>query len=344
MLILISIAGFYGQPFEASVLTGTAAWNQAVEEEEPGKGESSDPAKAEIQSDKNELAFSIAFGLPYVVATSVSQSRDMVVEAVFGATTLSGAARYGEIRNTGTLVVKGYDDAVYSPSPNDRLVVKIDGYTHEFVVKEAQGNSTASTATAWLSDPHLLHYIHRMPGLSEAELKVGFDGANFAVEVKGWYKYKGTKFDLNITSTGGSSGTSDYHGQEIKIKYDLKGKIKGGGIEVDVDEQHAMETVSATNLRLLYSQRGSASRFNATLNNVLRVGGKEYKLKNVKVQTDFKTKGGVSSYLISGLEGGVLEDGKPCGQCVLVNGQAVIKTASGPIALVLPVQEIKPAR
>lgn len=296
----------------------------------------------EVTPQQRELGFSIAFGLPYVVADSVSQSRDMVVEAVYKATELTGSAQYGQVANTGTLTVKG-DNVKYSPKPRNRLVVKIEGYTHEFVIKEAQGNNMAPTATSWLLDPHLLHYVHKMSGVFETEIKERFDGARFTGEVKGWYKYKDTRFDMNLTSSGGSSGTRDYHGQETKIKYGIKGKVTGGGIEVQVDEQHAMETASATNLRLLYSMRGSASRFDAALNNVLRMGGKEYKLQNVQVQTDSKTRGGESSFAITQFNGAVLKDGQPYAQCLLNQGYGALKTASGMIALELPVPEIKPS-
>lgn len=290
-----------------------------------------------------ETALSIAFGLPYVVATSVSQSRDMVVEAVYGATSLSGAGQYGGITNTGTLYVKGFQDATYAPSPQDRLVVKIEGYTHEFIVKEARGDNQATTAAVWLAAPHRLRYVHRMPGWFEVEIGAGYDGRSFTAEVTGWYKYKGVRYDLSIASTGVSSGTSDYHGEETKIQYVLKGEVKGGDLEVDVEETHSLETASATNLRLLYSQRGSASRFNATLNNVLRLGGREYRLKDIQVQTDFKTKGGVSSFHFNGLEGVVLEDNLPYGECVLQSERAALKTESGLIPLELPVLRIEPS-
>jgi hypothetical protein len=288
-----------------------------------------------------ELAFSIAFGLPYVAAVSVSQSREMVVEAVYQATALSGAGRFGRIASTGTIEVRG-DDARYVPTPRNRLVVKLEGYTHEFTIKEAQGNNMASTSTQWLLEPHILRYVHKIPGMSEAEISERFDGTRFTATVKGWYKYKDERFDLNLSSSGGASGERDYHGQDTQVKYNIKGRVHGAGMEVLVDERHAEKTVSATNLRLLYSMRGSASRFNATINNVLRFEGKEYKLENVKVQTESKTKGGVSSFAVTGFEGKVLQDGEPFGECVMHMEEGVLKTSSGAIALKLPVPDRKP--
>lgn len=294
--------------------------------------------KDEIMN-RAQLGFSIAFGMPYVVAMSVSDSREMVVEAVYGATQLSGGAEYGRVVSTGTLLVKGYDDAQYLPTPTDRLVVKMDGYTHEFKVNDARGNNMAPNAASWLNEPHMLDYVHTLPGLAQAHVTVQFDGARFAVDIKGWYKYEGTRFEMNLSATGGGSGESDYHGQETKIKYGIKGKVKADKMEVTVDEQHASETASATNLRLLYSQRGSATRFNAVLNNTLKLDGKEYKLKNVQVQTDSKTKGGVSSFAITHLEGKVLENGKAYGQLVQMGDKVGLKTADGMIDLKLPVLE-----
>lgn len=309
----------------AAVLLLVAACDDGGQE----KGEAAGRTEAEV------TGFPIAFGLPRVVASNVYMSRGMVVEAVYQASALSGGALAGRIVNTGTLE-PGMNGYIYSPQPEDRLVVKIAGQTHEFVVKQAQGDATAMTSDAWLMAPHDLRYSHRMPGEAEAEIHVRFDGAKFEVAATGWTMQSGKRYDVDLAASGGSSGQIDYHGQEVETSYTLKGRIKGNGIEVDVNERHASSMAAASSLRLPYSMRGSASRFNATLNNILRSNGVQYEMKNVRVQTDTKTKGGDSQAGITLVEGEIMQGGEVFGRCLLRGGRAFLETESGTIALDLP--------
>jgi len=343
MMIMLSIAAFSILVCDLEASVQNSSLNQTVDDEgQSGKTKPPKDSEKKTQKNKIEVGFSIAFGLPYVVAMSVDQSRDMVVEAVYKATELSGGAQYGQVVSTGTLLVKD-DNVKYMAKPHDRLVVNIDGVNHEFVIKDAQGNNQALTSTSWLLAPHILRYLHRIPELCEITIHERFDGARFTAEIKGWCKHEGARLDMNFTASGGSSGTRDYHGQETKVKYGIKGKVTGDGMVVIVNEQHAVETASATNLRLLYSMRGSASQFNATLNNVLRIGKKEYTLQNIHVQTESKIRGGVSSFNMNQFKGKVLEGGKPFGNCELQKGRAILNTSSGVIILELPTLKIKPS-
>lgn len=277
----------------------------------------------------------IAFGLPRIIAANVYMSRSLVVEAVYQATLLSGGAQMGRVVNTGTLAL-ALGGLQYSPQPADRLVVVLGQQTHEFVVKEAQGNMQAATAAAWVMSPHILRYIHRLPRQAQAEIAARFDGVRFGAEAQGWYMQSGTRYELSLKVSGQSSGRRDYHGQEVQTAYALTGKITGGGLEIDVNEQHTSGLAAATNLRLRPSQRGSASRFNATINNVLRIGGVKYKFQNVQVQTDQKARGGQGQAGLTRLEGRILREGATFGRLVLRAGRAFLETASGPIALDVP--------
>ncbi len=279
-----------------------------------------------------ESGLRIAFGLPRIIAANVYLSRGLVVEAVYQATALSGGAQTGRVVNTGTLAL-GVGGLRYSPQPADRLVVILGQQTHEFVVKEARGNVQAATAAAWVMSPHILRYVHRLPGQAQTEIAARFDGVRFDVEVQGWYVQSGMRYELSLTASGQSSGRRDFHGQDVRTDYDLRGKISGGDLEIDVNEHHTSALAAATNLRLLPSQRGSASRFNAAINNVLRIGGVEYKLHNVQVQTDQKARGGQGQAGLTHLEGEILRAGATFGRLVLRAGRAILETASGPVAL-----------
>ena len=290
------------------------------------------------QSEGQTLGLPIAFGLPRVVALNVYMSRGLVVEAVYQATALSGGSYYGRIVNTGTLVL-GPAGLQYQPSPTDRLVLKLGTQTHEFVVKNAQGNMAAATSTAWLFSPHRLHYTHRIPGQADADISLSFDGNRFQAKVKGWSMVGGVRYTVDLTASGQSATRRDYHGQEVQTEYNLSGNVQGEGFAVEVNERHTFGLAAATNLRMPQSMRGSASRFNGTLNNVLRVGEDEYKFANVQIQTDMKGRGGTGSAGVTNATGQVLLNGKPFGRCVLQSGQVFLSTENGQIPLDLPVKK-----
>lgn len=293
-------------------------------------------AEGDAQTESQTVGLPIAFGLPRIVSFNVNISRGLVVEAVYQATALSGGASYGRIVKTGTLVL-GPAGLQYQQGPTDRLVLKLGKQTHEFVVKDAQGNMTAATATAWLFSPHRLHYTHRMPGQAEADISLSFDGSRFQAKVKGWSMVSGVRYAVDLTASGQSVTRRDYHGQEAQTQYNLSGKIKSDRFSVEVNEQHAFGLAAATNLRMPNSMRGSASRFNGTLNNVLRVGEDEYKFDNVQIQTDVKGRGGTGSAGVTNATGQVLLNGKPFGRCVLQAGRVFLETEGGQIILDLPI-------
>lgn len=295
-------------------------------------------SKQTIDPVVDEIAFPIAFGLPRVVAINAYLSRSLVVEAVYQATALSGGGMVGRIVNTGTLA-PGYGGGFqYSPQPQDRLVVNLGPQqTHEFVVRQAEGNSYATTASAWIMSPHVLQYVHRLPGQAEGEITAQFNGSQFQVQVRGWYVQSGTRYDLNLAASGQISGSSGVDGQDSQTQYDLTGTISGGGLEIEVHERHSSAMAAVTSLRLLPSQRGSASRFNGVINNVLRIGGNEYRFQNVQVQTDQRTRGMSAGQAgLTMLDGVVLRSGQQFGRAVLQAGQAFLQTSSGLIPLDMP--------
>jgi hypothetical protein len=294
--------------------------------------------KQAVAQNTPETAFAVAFGLPRIVSMNAYLSRSLVVEAVYQATALSGGGMVGRIVNTGTLA-PGYGGGLqYSPQPQDRLVLNLGPQqVHEFVVHQAQGNVYAATAAAWMMSPHVLQYTHRLAGQAEGEMSAQFDGANFDVQVRGWYMQSGTRYDINLRAAGQTAGSSGYHGQDAQTQYDLAGTITGGGIEVSVSERHSFSMAAATSLSLLPSQRGSASRFNGVLNNVVRVGGDTYQFQNVQVQTDQRTRGTATGQAgLTGLDGVLLRSGQPFGRFVLQAGRAFLQAQSSVIPLDMP--------
>jgi hypothetical protein len=92
-----------------------------------------------------QRALSATVCLPSAVAAGVQVSRGMLVEAVYFATASSGAAALGQVTMTGTVNVVA-TGTTYAASPSDRLVVKIGGEAHEFVVQIVQGYAHADGA------------------------------------------------------------------------------------------------------------------------------------------------------------------------------------------------------
>ncbi len=298
-----------------------------VDAQKPG-AESGGDAPVEVAD-----ALRLAFAFPRVVAANMDMSRAMVVEAVYQATALSGAAQMGRITNTGTLS-PGYGGAFqYSPQPADRLVVHYGGQVHEFVVHEANGSSQAATSDDWILSPHQLRYSHRMGSEVEVEARVRFDGSAFEASMRGWAIQQGARYDLDLQSNGRTGGVRDYDGQDIQTAYDLVGTIRGGGLSLNVAERHTSSFVSATSLRSLPSQRGSASQASATLSSTLEFGGASYQFQNVQVESGSRSRGGQDSGGVTGVSGSVLRNGQSFGQFGLQGGRALLNTGAGLIAM-----------
>jgi hypothetical protein len=94
--------------------------------------------------------------------------------------------------------------------------------------------------------------------------------------------------------------------------------------------------VSAISPRLLYSQRGSASRTEVTINNTLRAGGSTFRFQDVKVVSDVKSKGGTGSAGVVSASGSVTHGGSPYGTVVLEGQKVFLETSSGPVPLDVP--------
>lgn len=275
----------------------------------------------------------IAFGLPRIVAANAYLSRAMVVESVYQATALSGGALVGRIVNTGTLAPGFGGVYQYAPQPTDKLVVHYGGQVHEFVVLEATGDPRAMTSDAWLTAPHRLRYRHTLPGQTEAEISVAFDGAAFESSVRGWTTQWGKRYEVDLRAVGGGQGVRDLDGQDIQTAYDLTGEISGGPISVSVRERHASTLVAAMSLRMLPSQRGSASQSRSTLDNTLTYGGARYRLQDVRVTSGTQARAGQGSAGVTGVEGVLLRDGAPFGRFVFAGGRVFLETPSGTIAM-----------
>ncbi|UCF68526.1 MAG: hypothetical protein JSV80_04315 [Acidobacteriota bacterium] len=302
----------------------TQAVNPSTESEMPVTGEDTMPS-----------GLPIAFGLPRVVAMNTYMSRAMLVEAVYQATALSGGGYFGQVVNVGTLSLTPMG-LRYQPAPTDRLVVHLGEQTHEFSVNTAQGNNMAPTAAQWLLSPHVLQYTYRLADQAEAKIAVQFDGQHFQTEVEGWSRVAGARYNVSLVAHGQTAGTRDYHGQDVRTEYSLQGTVTADEFEIDVDEQHVSSLVAATNLRLLPSQRGSASRTQVTINSVLHEAERAYKFESVQVVTDVKGRGGQGSAGIVGTDGAILRDGQPFGRCVLQGSKVVLQTEQGMLDLDLP--------
>ncbi|MCB9869086.1 MAG: hypothetical protein H6837_04460 [Planctomycetes bacterium] len=274
----------------------------------------------------------IAFGVPRLVAVHAMFSRALVVEAVYQASQLSGGAVLGRVVNTGTLR-QGPAGMQYSPEPTDKLVVHLGTQVHEFVVRDAQGNRSAATADEWLLSAHRLRYRHRVEGQGDVELSVAFDGSRFEASVKGTSSQAGEPLQIDLRSVGQSVGERDLTGQDLTTRAELSGTIRGKGVEVDVHETHRSRLVSATSTRLLWSQRGSASRLTATSGSTVRAGGSSFTFRGVEVVTDVANKGGTDSSGVVQASGHVERGGEPFGTVALVHGRVVLKTATGAIPL-----------
>lgn len=277
-------------------------------------------------------ALAVGFSLPRLVVTGVMSSRTTVTEAVYFATTQTGAAMIGQVTRTGTITVTQFG-AQYLPAPADKLVVRIGDKVHEFEAIEALGDSSATAAVNWLAAPHRLTYRHRMPGEAEATIVEQFDGRGFEAKVTGWAVLQGKRFTIDLLARGAMERSGDFDGQEIKTRSVLTGSVQGDGVALEVHEQHATNFASATSLRTLPSMRGSASQFIGSIASVLKTAGATYRFSNVQVESGTKEKGGSTSGGLVAVSGIILRNDQPFAQCTLQNGIPVAVAGSTVISL-----------
>ncbi|MBL8755283.1 MAG: hypothetical protein JNK15_18430 [Planctomycetes bacterium] len=260
-----------------------------------------------------------AFALPRLVLLGAQTSRSMVAEAVWFATTTTGAGATGSVTRTGTITVSG-DAAGYSPTPSEKLVVRGLPVEHEFEAVEVVGNPQAASAQQWLALPHRLAYTHRVAGTGEVRIDEQFDGTQFVATVRGQARLAGVDYAVDLTVRGVTRGGGDLDGSEARTGFDVTGTLRGQGCEIAVEEQHVVDFASAVSLRLLHSQRGWASQIRSSIGNTLKVDGVEWKFVGVKVETGAKEKGGQRSDDVVACSGALTRAGVEVGKLELANG------------------------
>jgi len=316
---------------ETSPSAGTSTTEQRGSSSTPQAG-GAPGKKAAGVSDSVKGGLPAGLTLPLVLAGSVYESRSMVAEAVYYATAASGAAQFGRIMTTGTVLVSAAGTQ-YAPGPADRLVVRLGDQTHEFVLKQAQGGNQAPTASGWLAAPHILQYTHKIPDTAEAEVAEQFDGVRFTSRVTGWAKLNAQRFDIDLSAAGQTAGDRDFNGQDIQTAYDLTGMLRGNGCEITVNQRQRIRTVGAYSLNLLYSQRGTATQLDAAINSAVQCEGETYTFNNVQVQSGSTDKGGNSRSAVSAATGTITRGGQAFATVSLQNGAVVAATANGPVII-----------
>lgn len=265
----------------------------------------------------DEEAIKLGNGFSGRVAQNVYLSRQMLVQAIYGATAQEGT---GKVTETGTLTQSRFG-FTYEPEPSDKLVLKLPTATHEFVVKVVRGNMQAPTPAAFLASNHHLHYVHTLDGVGAVEVKANAIGLGWAAEVTGWYEEEKQRYDLSLKMEGGSlfenGGRS---GQESKTDYKIMGEVTAPDFKLTVDERHFFHLVSV----------GEAVTHSIDeIRNTLTVGSVTYKWVDASVTKVFKTAGGRMMPVFDAsskwaVKGKVLKDDKEFGSYKLSVGQKSI--------------------
>lgn len=277
-------------------------------------------------------ALSAAFGLPRLSTMGVMTSRTMLTEAVYFATAQTGAARPGQVTQSGTITGDQHGWQ-YSPAPSDRLVVNVGGQVHEFQGIDAQGDDTAEFAANWLAAPHRLAYRYRMPDLVEVAVQERFDGHSFEASVIGWSALLGPRYEVELTARGAVQTVGGVDGREARTRYEVSGRIHGEGHEIDVLEQHFSDFASSNSLRLLTSQRGWASQLRCTIASTVRSGGDTYRFDDVQVESGAKEKSGQTTISVVSTSGTIQRNGRPFAEVELRAGRPVAMAGSTVIPL-----------
>lgn len=269
-----------------------------------------------------QQALAAAFSLPRAIVVAALQSRTAVVEAVFFATGQTGAGMMGGITKSGTVsqTVAGWQ---YSPTPADRLVVRIGNEVHEFSSIEAAGGAGASTASAWLEAPHRLSYRHRAGDLSEGAIDETIQGGRFETHMTGWTTVQGQRYDVDLWSRGQSGGNILSDSRDTTTEYALTGSIRGGAAEIEVKEQNSSHYVSTYSVQFLPSQRGYANDLQSAIATTVKIGSDTYSFSNVRGQAIDKEKGGQRTSGVVSVSGQILRNGTPFATCTLQGDRAV---------------------
>lgn len=289
-------------------------------------------AKEPMDTPSIANAFGAALAMPRFASDNAQSSRSMLVEAVYFATGQTGSGQFGQITSTGTVQVSELG-AVYSPAPTDKLIIQLGAQTHEFKLKNAQGNNNAATALSWILSPHVLEYTHTMPNQAEANLSVQFDGNNFSARISGWAMLGSQRYEVDLTAQGTSSGSSDGTGAERQTQYRMTGTIRGGGADVTVLEEHTVSFASAIGLNLLASQRGNATQIRSVSSSSVKIGGDIYKFNNIQAESGMKERGNQSSGGMVSAAGLVTKNDAPFGEVMLQNGAVVVAAGGNVIPL-----------
>jgi hypothetical protein len=229
-------------------------------------------------------ALLIGNGLASKVAQHAWLSRELVVQGVYEATRLGGGLQTGQVVKHGTLKAGLFGGFQYAPTPEDRLVVELQGVAHEFEVGEVKGNMEAQTPAAFLNSNHDMEYLHRVPDVSEMEVRANRVGMGWASKLSGSYSDEGRRYELDLKAEGGNyfeqGGRS---GQESKTDYRITGTMSAESVRLTVDERHFFHLVSV----------GDAVTHSIDENrNTLKTGESEYRWVDTIVTKIFRTAGG----------------------------------------------------
>src|SRR5262249_17524241 len=140
------------------------------------------------------------------------------------------------------------------------------------------------------------------------------------VKAAGWTKLNGQRFDINLSAAGQTGGEREADGQDTTTAYDLTGMISGNGCDIHVNQRVIMRIVSSYSLRMLTTQRGTATQINSTLNNTLQCGTESFAFNDVQVQSESTDKGGNSRSGVTAAAGVITRDGQPFATVGLQNG------------------------
>ncbi|MEM8884071.1 MAG: hypothetical protein AAGD14_08385 [Planctomycetota bacterium] len=217
-----------------------------------------------------EKALAAGNGLPRLVAFGAYQSREIAVNAIYQATI---QARTGAVVQTGTLTPR-LGGFVYSPQPQDRLVVKLPTGTHEFRFSKIQGNAQAPNPQAWLGANHELAYTHKNGDHGEATLIVKYVNGRFDNTMKGWFRHAGVQYAYDLRAVGTYGFNQDMSGNQSTSDYALTGTMKADKFDLKVDERHKFVLVSASGGRGL--KTATATHSVDTCRNTLKRGDTTY--------------------------------------------------------------------
>ncbi len=281
---------------------------------------SSDGISPNTQSSVNQEIAGHTYTAPSLAYQQGSAAIQTGVEGGFGASLLVGN---GTLVTTGSLIQQANNTWQYQTNPTDRLsVVFQNGDAVDLFFTTFNGDFTGD-AQNFLRRDHDLAFRATVPNqATDLELRSTSTNGVRTATLTGVLEEEGKLYNINSEVNGSYYFEVDNTGSELRIDDVMTGTITVDNATITLAETWFYNSVYSS------SARQEVSNAIRTFNNSWTQDGREYRLQNGKVQTEFKD-GKPNNWQAPApyweISGQLLENGGAIGQLEMTSDNNFIK-------------------